>query len=372
MMRIKYVLFVLVFLFMTTSVYASDISINCNSNACSNEKLGLFGSTKNWYPGMWVKKTLEVKNTNSKDSIFVKIKPIEQELDTSSCQLEKQMILSVFNSSSKTVLWGGSLRDFYSNVNAVPLSLISAKNTQEYSFIISFNQESPDECQNSSTSFGLDIYLETSEGSQMSTLCEDIAPQKAPELVSVMQDAYGFTLNWQPAQDPVSYYSIAYGSTTGSYTAFNTNAGGHDTTSYALSGLDKDKQYYFAIQAGNGCSVSSYSNEVSINVPTPQSSISTDQITKTLSTSEQTDSVDNVSTVSDQSPKYDNSQPTPTGSVLGESVSKTPQKKEGFLKNILQNNNSNLSNQTKKNKYILLLIPIFLLFLFLIPKRLKK
>lgn len=371
-MRIQYVLFALIFFCMSAPVFAADISINCSSNSCSNSKLELFGSTKNWYPGMWVKKTLEVKNTNSKDGILVKIKSREQELDTTSCQLESKMVLSISNASTKAVLWGGSLHDFYRNANAIPLTSILAKNTQEYAFIISFNQESTNECQGSTTSFALDIYIETADMSQTNAICEDTAPQKAPVLVSVIKDAYGFTLEWQPAQDPVSYYSIAYGSIAGSYTAFNANAGGHDTTSYTLSGLDKDKQYFFAIRAGNGCAVSPYSNEVSINVPTPSPTPITNYTTQKADSNEPTIAANSVSTIPNQPQRSDESQPLATGSVLGESVSKTPEKNETILKRVFKNNGSIVSRDAKKNMYTLILIPIFLLFLFVVPKKHKK
>ena len=141
-------------------MHASDVSINCNSNACSNEKLELFGSIKNWYPGMWVKKTLEVKNTSNKDFIVVKLESTNAESDTSSCHLETQMILSISNTTTKAVLWAGSLQDLYTKTNGIYLSSIAPKTTQEYSFIVSFNQEGIDACQSASTAFSLDFYLE--------------------------------------------------------------------------------------------------------------------------------------------------------------------------------------------------------------------
>lgn len=320
---------------------------------------------------MWIKKTLGVKNTSSKDGIFVKIKPVEQEFDTSSCQLESQMILSVSNSSNKKVLWGGSLRDFYSTTNALPLSYISAKNTQEYIFIISFNQESPDDCQGSSTSFSLNVYLEAADTSQINTLCEDTAPQNAPKLVSVMQDTYGFTLNWQNAPDPVSYYSISYGTSSGNYTTTNPNAGGRNTSSYTLSGLDKNSRYYFVLQAGNGCAVSSYSNEISVNIPTlsPTANQPTQPTyTNTTTSNTVTDSI--PSTVS--SVESENRQPTPTGSVLGESITKTPQKKDNFLSSLLKKNEEYSSMKDKKIRSFFITIPLIFVFIaYLIFKKRK-
>jgi hypothetical protein len=71
------------------------------------------------------------------------------------------------------------------------------------------------------------------------------------------------TLTWTPALDPVTYYLLTYGTTPGSQTYGNPNAGGHGTTSYTVRGLSGGIIYYFRVRAGNGCMPGDFSNELS-------------------------------------------------------------------------------------------------------------
>jgi hypothetical protein len=94
--------------------------------------------------------------------------------------------------------------------------------------------------------------------------CTDSAPGSAPELTSAVANGTSqITLTWTAATDPVTYYLLAYGLTSGQYIYGNPNIGGHDTTSYTVSNLAKGTTYYFVIKAVNICNPSNFSNEVS-------------------------------------------------------------------------------------------------------------
>ncbi len=94
--------------------------------------------------------------------------------------------------------------------------------------------------------------------------CNDGAPGSTPQLTSAVADGdTQITLTWADATDPVSYYLVAYGLTSGQYIYGNPNVGGQGVTSYTVSNLARGTTYYFAVKAVNGCNPGSFSNEVS-------------------------------------------------------------------------------------------------------------
>jgi hypothetical protein len=97
-----------------------------------------------------------------------------------------------------------------------------------------------------------------------SPLCNDTPPGSAPKLISATAiSGSKILLKWTPATDPVTYYLLTYGTSSGQYTYGSANIGGHDATSYTVGSLVPNKKYYFKIRAGNGCSPGSFSNETS-------------------------------------------------------------------------------------------------------------
>lgn len=92
--------------------------------------------------------------------------------------------------------------------------------------------------------------------------CNDTKPGSAPILNMAVGGVNSVTLYWTAASDPVTYYLVTYGETTGAQTYGNPNVGGKGTTSYTVSGLSGGTTYYFKVRAGNGCAPGDYSSEV--------------------------------------------------------------------------------------------------------------
>jgi hypothetical protein len=94
--------------------------------------------------------------------------------------------------------------------------------------------------------------------------CTSGAPGNTPQITSAVANGVSqITLTWTAAADPVTYYLLAYGLTSGQYIYGNPNIGGHDTTSYSVGNLAKGTSYYFAIKAVNVCNPGGFSNEIS-------------------------------------------------------------------------------------------------------------
>ncbi len=95
-------------------------------------------------------------------------------------------------------------------------------------------------------------------------VCNDTKPGSAPSGLIAVAGFNSVTLSWNKANDPVSYYLITYGTSSGSQTYGNPNIGGSSTTSYTITNLSGGVRYYFKVRAGNGCAPGDYSNEASV------------------------------------------------------------------------------------------------------------
>ncbi|MFA6017455.1 MAG: Ig-like domain-containing protein [Patescibacteria group bacterium] len=110
------------------------------------------------------------------------------------------------------------------------------------------------------------------------TGCQDPTPGNAPKLESAIGNGINqIKLTWKAATNPVTRYLVSYGVSSGKYIYGNPNVGGQGTTTYTVGSLSQNTKYYFVVQAANGCSSGSVSNEVSsttsLPIPTQKPSI---------------------------------------------------------------------------------------------------
>ena len=94
--------------------------------------------------------------------------------------------------------------------------------------------------------------------------CTDPKPNSAPILTSAVAGEDSVTLTWTEAQDPVTYYLVAYGKSETDIEYGNPNVGPRGTTTYTVGGLAKGVKYYFKVRAVNGCKPGKFSNKLSV------------------------------------------------------------------------------------------------------------
>ncbi|OGK62092.1 hypothetical protein A2334_04500 [Candidatus Roizmanbacteria bacterium RIFOXYB2_FULL_38_10] len=144
--------------------------------------------------------------------------------------------------------------------------------------------------------------------------CYDSAPGSTPRLTSATSNGQTqITLTWTPAANPVTRYLLSYGLTSGQYIYGNPNVGEQGASSYTVGSLSPGKRYYFAIQAVNGCTSGSFSNEISATAGETFTYTPTLTQTPTIEITSPTKSQDNVtptSTLKDISIQLQDIQPT--------------------------------------------------------------
>jgi len=151
--------------------------------------------------------------------------------------------------------------------------------------------------------------------------CTDAAPGGTAKLTSaVSAGPHSITLTWTDAPNPVSYYLLSYGLSSGNYMYGNPNIGGQGTTSYTVGSLATGTKYYFAIRAGNGCSPGNYSNEVfavagASAVPTPTPTLTVVTVTTDTPTTPTDTPIPTITPAPTEQPTVT---PEPTGgSIVG-------------------------------------------------------
>src|SRR3989338_943309 len=82
--------------------------------------------------------------------------------------------------------------------------------------------------------------------------CKAEKPGTAPTIISLVGGKESITLTWTEAKDPVTYYLIAYGTSSTKLEYGNTNIGPRGTTSFTINNLIDGTRYYFRVRAGNG------------------------------------------------------------------------------------------------------------------------
>lgn len=93
--------------------------------------------------------------------------------------------------------------------------------------------------------------------------CKDKSPASAPILTSAVAGKDSVTLTWTEAQDPLTYYLVAYGRSETEIEYGNPNVGGKGTTTYTVGGLVRGVKYYFKVRPVNGCKPGKFSNKLS-------------------------------------------------------------------------------------------------------------
>lgn len=108
-------------------------------------------------------------------------------------------------------------------------------------------------------------------GNPQAPVCGDSKPTSAPKIVSAISNQPNqVVLVWSKANDPVSYYLIAYGAKPGKPEFGNPNIGDKNAIIYTVKGLSGNATYYFKVRAGNGCMPGEFSNEVGVKVVGPK------------------------------------------------------------------------------------------------------
>lgn len=108
----------------------------------------------------------------------------------------------------------------------------------------------------------------TSSSSTDTPVCTAAKPGSAPVLLPAISVGHNSaTLQWLPAQNPVTYYLLTFGTSPGSQQYGNPYVGGSDAVSYTVNGLSGGTTYYFRLRAGNDCMPGGFSNEIAVTVP---------------------------------------------------------------------------------------------------------
>jgi hypothetical protein len=284
-------LFLIVLFLKPSTVKAQNLEVTCDgSGSCtlsSTDPLFSIPQDSYWYPGKSIAKTLRITNNNPTDTTTVSTNAKNLQINSSPCQLDKQLLLSIVGPAPlNSVVWAGSLNAFYQQA-PLPLAVFSPSSFGDFIFTVALPIGVGNECQNQTTSFDLLLNFSGETTSPIPTptptstpggggavlgtgvsapTCNDTIPGGAPTLISAVGGVNSVTLTWTLASNPVSYYLVTYGTTPGAQTYGNPNIGGQGTTSYTVNGLSGGQTYYFRVRAGNGCMPGPYSNELSTGV----------------------------------------------------------------------------------------------------------
>lgn len=267
-------------------VMAADLDVSCDGSGCTpSSSLALFESTEKWYPGKSVAKTIRIANEGTE------LLDVSTKKDNSSAtgNLDAVTTLSIRRISTNIVVWSGTLNDFY-GAGDINLATFSGGAVDEFAYTVAMNQSATNAYQDTQTAFDLLLGFVSSGPAPTPTptptpsdggggdgggggtvlgagvsapVCSATAPAGAPTLTSTVAGTNSVTLTWTEGAGPLTYYLVAYGTSSGSYSYGNPNIGGAGTTSYTVSNLSGDTPYYFVVRAGNGCKPGPFSAEVS-------------------------------------------------------------------------------------------------------------
>lgn len=265
--------FALLFAFFAPAPFVSAVTKTSGDLGLTTDD-PLFSASIIWFPGLKQTKSFVVKNIGSKmHTLYVKAVNTSQTGNVSDVFLIKI-------STDGTDYYGSgnqkTMTDFF-NEGQIILVDVGGDNLVTVAMAVEMLSSAGNEYQGQEAKFDLEIGFVGEEeeavvvsgvgvgapGPAGPPVCNDTPPVGAPVLLSVTPGANSVGLTWIEAPDPVSYYLIAYGTTSGDYVYGNPDIGGKETTSYIVSGLSGGTTYYFIVRAGNGCAPGPFSNELS-------------------------------------------------------------------------------------------------------------
>lgn len=135
--------------------------------------------------------------------------------------------------------------------------------TRHFTKFVTYTQSTQ---QNGSSGSSVLAPIDPKYGSQ-APICGDSKPTSAPRIISAESaEPNSAVIVWSGANDPVSYYLIAYGTKSDKMEYGNPNVGDKNTRSYKVKGLSGGQTYFFKVRSGNGCMPGEFSNEVKVLV----------------------------------------------------------------------------------------------------------
>ncbi len=169
-------------------------------------------------------------------------------------------IAQICNSDSQTV--GDNLEGAGNCYINVGLSLVVW--TKHFTKYVTYTESA--QTSSSSNSNSVLAPIDPKYGSQ-APICGDSKPTSTPRIISAASvEPNTVVINWSGANDPVSYYLIAYGTKSGKMEYGNPNVGDKTTRSYKIKNLSGGQTYFFKVRAGNNCMPGEFSNEVKVLV----------------------------------------------------------------------------------------------------------
>jgi len=258
------------FLFLPREILAADLNIDCPSTPTACSKTGvdpLFSSADDgyWYPGKSITKTLNLKNSGTETREMA----IKGTKTSGVGILENVMHISIVGGT--TVIWSGSVADFYSQ-DRIGMGIFIPGANLDYNFTVFMSSGVGDEYQNKETVFDLTlgfwgepIFTPTPTptptpgggGAVLGTgvsapVCADTKSGIPSDFTAVAGPETGkVILSWTPPSPPYTYFLIAYSDNSSWPPKWgNPNVG--NVSTYTVSGLGSGT-YWFWLRAGNGC-----------------------------------------------------------------------------------------------------------------------
>jgi len=251
-----FITILLIIIVIPCNAFASiSLTIDCSDSDCTTNSVPLFSdSDGRWYPGRLFSRHITLNNSSSQPASFT-LTPHSQNTN----QLADALALSIVLNS--TVIWAGSLPDFY-NLNQLPLGTIYPATAQDYTFSVLMDPAAGNEYQHLQAVFSLDVVFTTEpsqpvvNGASTSNSSAPVCSDTTPGLPTNFQLVAGILpgqiiLTWQKPNQPFTYFLIAYSDNPSWPPKWgNPNIGNVDH--YTVSGLGGGN-YWFWLRAGNGC-----------------------------------------------------------------------------------------------------------------------